>query len=89
MGQFEEGELAENHISLAEARRITLAAQGFGAFEMTPEGIKKESEVDRSQSITSQTGRKLDFMIIGVLIIAVGFLVAEKFRPPRRPRFAG
>ena len=30
MGQFEEGELAENHISLAEARRITLAAQGFG-----------------------------------------------------------
>ena len=33
------------------------------AFELTPEGIKRESEVDRSQSITPQTGRKLDFWI--------------------------
>ena len=28
------------------------------AFEMTPEGLKRESEVDRSQSITTRTGRK-------------------------------
>ena len=28
------------------------------AFEMTPEGIKKEKDVDRSQSITNTTGRK-------------------------------
>ena len=27
------------------------------AYELTPEGIKKESEVDRSQSIANQTGR--------------------------------
>jgi hypothetical protein len=33
------------------------------AFEMTPEGIKKEKDVDRSQSITSMTGRKLDRVI--------------------------
>ena len=49
------------------------------AFEMTPEGLKKESEVDRSQSITGQTGRKLDFIIIGVLVIAVGFLAVDRF----------
>ena len=30
------------------------------AFEMTPEGLKREREVDRSESITMQTGRKLD-----------------------------
>ena len=30
------------------------------AFEVTPEGLKRESEVDRSQSITGVTGRKLD-----------------------------
>ena len=49
------------------------------AFEMTPEGVKKEKDVERSQSITSQTGRKLDFLIIGVLLIAVGLLLVDKF----------
>jgi TolB-like protein len=49
------------------------------AFEVTPEGIKLEKNVDRSQSITAQTGRKLDFTIIGVLVVAVGFLLVDKF----------
>jgi TolB-like protein len=49
------------------------------AFEMTPEGIKREKDVDRSQSITPQTGRKLDFMIIGVLVVALAYFVADKF----------
>ena len=52
------------------------------AFEITPEGIKRESEVDRSQSITRHTGRKLDFIIIGVLALALGYFVWES-------RFAG
>ena len=58
------------------------------AFEMTPEGLKREHEVDRSQSITSQTGRRLDFLIIGVLVVAVGVLLADKFllsEPPMTP----
>jgi TolB-like protein len=49
------------------------------AFEITPEGVKKEKEVDRSVSITNRTGRKIDFLIIGVLVIAVGFLLVERF----------
>jgi len=48
------------------------------AFEMTPEGIKKEKNVDRNQSITPQTGRKLDRMIIGTLVIVVGYLLVDK-----------
>lgn len=48
------------------------------AFEMTPEGIKKEKDVDRSQSITSMTGRKLDRMIIGILTVVVGYLLIDK-----------
>lgn len=48
------------------------------AYEMTPEGIKKEHEVDRTESITSITGRKLDFVIIAVLAIAVAFLLIDK-----------
>ena len=49
------------------------------AYEMTPEGIKKEKDVDRSQSITAQTGQKLNRTIIIVLLAAVGFLLVDKF----------
>ena len=48
------------------------------AYEMTPEGIKKESEVDRSQSIVGQTGKKLDRIIIAFLVVAVGVLLVER-----------
>ena len=49
------------------------------AFELTPEGVKRESEVDRSQSITRQTGRKLDFTIIAILAAAVAYFAYDKF----------
>jgi TolB-like protein/tetratricopeptide (TPR) repeat protein len=58
------------------------------AFEMTPEGLKKEKNVDRSHSITSQTARKLDRVIIGVLTIAVAYLMIDKLvlqDPPSAP----
>jgi len=65
---------------------ITLLALGFPiaiifswAFEMTPEGIKKEKDVDRSQSITSTTGQKLNFTIIGLLVVALGYFAYDKF----------
>jgi TolB-like protein/Tfp pilus assembly protein PilF len=48
-------------------------------FELTPEGLKRETEVDRSQSITPQTGRKLDFAIITVLVLALGYFAWDKF----------
>jgi TolB-like protein/tetratricopeptide (TPR) repeat protein len=49
------------------------------AFELTPEGLKKEKDVDRSQSITHATGRKLDFAIIAVLVLALGYFAYDKF----------
>jgi len=43
------------------------------AFEMTPEGIRREKDIDRTQSITPQTGKKLDRVIIaGLALIIVG-----------------
>jgi len=48
-------------------------------FEMTPEGLKRESRIDRSQSITPQTGRKLDRVIIVFLALAVLALLADRF----------
>jgi TolB-like protein/lipoprotein NlpI len=48
-------------------------------YEFTPEGIKRESEVERHESITHVTGRKLDFAIIGVLAVAVVLLLTDRF----------
>jgi len=57
------------------------------AFELTPEGIKRETAVDPAESITHLTGRKLDFAIIGLLAAAIVFLVVDRYvleatRPP-------
>jgi len=41
------------------------------AFELTPEGLKRDKDVDRSQSITHSTGRRLDFIIIGAMAVAL------------------
>jgi adenylate cyclase len=49
------------------------------AFELTPEGLKKESEVDRSQSITPQTGKQLDRAIMVVLAFGLAFFAFDKF----------
>jgi len=52
-------------------------------FEMTPEGVKKESEIDRSQSITGYTAKKLDLVTIVLVIAAVAFVVAERYFPEK------
>jgi TolB-like protein/cytochrome c-type biogenesis protein CcmH/NrfG len=49
------------------------------AYEVTPEGIKRESKVDRSESITGVTGRKLDHAITAVLVIALAYFAYDKF----------
>ena len=49
------------------------------AFEMTPEGIKLEKDVDRSESITPRTGRKLNQSALIILAVAVAFLLFDKF----------
>ncbi len=49
------------------------------AFEMTPEGIKREKDVDRDASITPATGQKLSRTAMVILVLAVGFLLLDKF----------
>lgn len=51
------------------------------AFELTPGGMKREKEVAPDESIAPNTGRKLDRLIIGVLVLAVAVLVGERFWP--------
>jgi TolB-like protein/Tfp pilus assembly protein PilF len=49
------------------------------AFEMTPDGLKKERDVDRSQSVTTVTGKKLNHTITVVLVLALGYFIFDKF----------
>src|SRR3989442_3747250 len=47
------------------------------AFEITPEGIKLESEVAPNKSITRRTGRKIVALTIAVAAVAAGLLVFQ------------
>src|SRR5205823_527774 len=55
------------------------------AFELTPEGIKRTEDVDLSKSLTRKSGRKLDFLIIAVLLLVVGILLFQRFHPNVSP----
>jgi TolB-like protein/Tfp pilus assembly protein PilF len=60
------------------------------AFELTPEGLKRERDVDRSQSITHQTGQKLNLAIIFILVLALSYFAVDKFvlEPERHTELA-
>lgn len=64
-------------IALAIGFPVTLF--GAWAYELTREGLKRTEEVQLEDSITFQTGRKLDLSIIGVLVIAVALFALDKF----------
>jgi len=48
-------------------------------YELTPEGLKRESEVDRSASITHITSRRLEYIIISLLVLAIGLFAFDRF----------
>src|SRR5258708_6336394 len=51
------------------------------AFEITPEGIKLETEIDPKKSIARKTGRKIVGLTIALAIVAAGMFVYEMVRP--------
>ncbi len=70
----------------------TILALGFPfamilawAFEITPEGIKRDREVDRSDDKLSRAGRKLDVATIALLLIAIGLFAWVNFRATEAP----
>jgi adenylate cyclase len=65
---------------------VVLLALGFvptmlfsWIYELTPEGLKRESEVDRSASITSVTGRRIDRSMTVMLVLALAYFAVDKF----------
>lgn len=76
---------------------VVLLAIGFlpavifsWVFEITPHGLKREEEVAPERSITPQTGRRMDRIIIVVLVLALGYFAFDKFvlAPRREARVA-
>src|SRR5262249_24594078 len=65
---------------------VVLLVIGFGpadifswVFELTAEGLKRTEEVSPKRSTTSQTARRMDHMIIVVLLLALGYFALDKF----------
>src|SRR5713101_4941555 len=55
------------------------------AFELTPEGIKRAEDVDLSKSLTRKSSRKLDFLIIAVLLLVIAALLFRRLHPNVSP----
>jgi TolB-like protein/Tfp pilus assembly protein PilF len=54
-------------------------------YELTPEGIKREKDVDRSQSITGETGHKINILIIVLLVLAIATVLLDRLIPHEAP----
>jgi len=75
---------------------IALLAIGFPAalvcswaFEITTEGIVRESEIESGKSITRGTGRKIVAITVVLAIIAVGLLAFQLLRPSKQVAVEG
>ncbi|NVJ65946.1 MAG: hypothetical protein HWE16_05605 [Gammaproteobacteria bacterium] len=53
------------------------------AYEITPEGIKKEKEVVRSESITNETAKKLDIITLIAVMGLAGLIIWQQFQPEK------
>jgi TolB-like protein/cytochrome c-type biogenesis protein CcmH/NrfG len=82
---FEVSALTLRLIVLAIVAGFPVALVLSWVYEVTPEGIVKTSEVAPDRSIAHHTGQRLNYVIIGVLAIAVVFLLAQRWWLPRRP----
>lgn len=49
------------------------------AFEMTPEGLKKETTVDPDRPVAAATGQKMNQAIIALLVVALAYFAWDKF----------
>ncbi len=49
------------------------------AYELTPDGMERTKSVPLSETVTRVTGRKLDFVIIGLLVLVLGFVAVDQY----------
>ena len=51
-------------------------------YELTPEGVKRESEIEPGQSITAHTGHRLNITIVILLVASLGLFAWDRFIAP-------
>lgn len=49
------------------------------AFEITPEGLKPTASVAAADSITPVTGQRLNYIVTGLLVLALGFVIVDQY----------
>jgi TolB-like protein len=49
------------------------------AYELTPEGIKRETDISRDDSITGETGKKLNAITLAAVLALIVFMVVDRF----------
>src|SRR5678815_2551409 len=47
------------------------------AFELTPDGLRRDGEVAPEQAIGAHTGRRMDRLIIAVLVLALSYFAVD------------
>jgi len=52
-------------------------------FELTPEGVKREKDIDREQSVTPQTGQRINTVIVVLLVVAVAMIGIDRLIPEK------
>jgi adenylate cyclase len=74
--------------------RLVLLLLGLGfpvalvfawVYELTPEGIKRESDVPPAESVVGRTAYKLNIAIIVLLVIAIAAIVLDRLLPGAPP----
>ncbi len=79
-------------------QKVTIVFLGIGlpialllswAYEVTPEGVKKTEEVDKSKSITHGTGHRINKLIVGALVLALAFITYDKMIAPSPVTISG
>ena len=86
---FDVSALALRLIVLAIVAGFPIALVVAWVYEVTPQGIVRTAEVAPEQSIARHTGQKLNYVIIGVLVLAVAFLLVQRYVLPRKGADAG
>lgn len=81
--------LLETFAAPAWAMRAIVIALALGfpvvlilawVYEITTQGVKRTAQVSEGEVISAHEGRKIDFVIIGVLIVAIAFFAVDRFR---------
>ena len=76
---FGSSELVKQIIVALLALGLPFAMLFAWVFEVTPEGIKREVDLEGLPAVRQHTARRLDILTIAMVVVAIAFLAADRF----------